>query len=91
MPLDAKAQVDAVPYSRNMMNIMTSHAVVVLPGAHGTKNEVSLALMYNKPLVLFGPDRAFSQFPQEPLHTDDIAHVAQFFDDVFGPVEDSEE
>lgn len=87
VPLDAKAQGDAVPYSRNMMNIMTSHAVVVLPGAHGTKNEVSLALKYNKPLVLFGPDSAFVQFPQEPLHTDNIRHVAQFFDDIFGAEE----
>lgn len=54
VPLDARAQGDAVPYSRNIMNIMTSHAVIILPGEHGTQNEVSLALMYNKPLIMFG-------------------------------------
>ena len=82
VPLDSKAQNDAVPYSRNLMNVMTSHAIVILPGSHGTKNEVSLALMYNKPLVLFGPDSGFATFPQEPLRTEKIAHVEQFFDDV---------
>lgn len=84
VPLDGKAQNDAVPYSRNMMNVMTAHALVILPGAHGTRNEVSLALMYNKPIVLFGPDSGFASFPQEPLRTDKIAHVEQFFDDVVG-------
>ncbi len=83
-PLSAKAQNDAMPYSRNLVNVMSSDALVILPGSHGTQNEVSIALMYNKPLVMFGPDTAFAKFPQDPLHTDNIAHVAQFFDDVFG-------
>jgi predicted Rossmann-fold nucleotide-binding protein len=84
VPLDSKAEGDAVPYSRNMMNIMTSHAVIILPGEHGTKNEVSLSIMYNKPMIMFGPDKAFAKFPQEPLRADTINHVEQFFDDVFG-------
>lgn len=73
-----------MPYSRNLVNVMSSKALVILPGSHGTRNEVSLGLMYEKPLMLFGPDEAFDQFPEEPLRSDDISHVEQFFDDVFG-------
>jgi uncharacterized protein (TIGR00725 family) len=83
-PLSAKAQSDAMPFSRNLVNVMTSKALIVLPGAHGTKNEVSLALMYDKPLVMFGPDEAFASFPEDPLRADDITHVEQFLNDVFG-------
>jgi len=83
-PLSAKAQSDAMPFSRNLVNVMTSKALIILPGSHGTRNEVSLALMYNKPLIMFGPDRAFDNFPEEPLRADDISHVSQFLDDVFG-------
>jgi predicted Rossmann-fold nucleotide-binding protein len=83
-PLSSKAQSDAMPYSRNLVNVMTSKALIVLPGSHGTQNEVSLALMYEKPLIMFGPDHAFDKFPEEPLRADNISHVAQFLDDVFG-------
>lgn len=83
-PLSAKAQSDAMPFSRNLTNVMTSQALIVLPGSHGTKNEVSLALMYNKPLIMFGPDEAFDKFPEEPLRADDIHHVEAFLEDVFG-------
>ena len=83
-PLSAKAEKDVMPFSRNLVNVMTSKAVIVLPGSHGTRNEVSLALMYDKPLIMFGPDDAFDKFPEEPLRADDIQHVKQFLDDVFG-------
>lgn len=83
-PLSAKAESDAMPFSRNLVNVMTSKALIILPGAHGTKNEVSIALMYNKPLIMFGPDGAFASFPEEPLRANGIHHVEQFLDDVFG-------
>ncbi len=85
-PLSAKAQSDAMPFSRNLVNVMTSKALIILPGSHGTKNEVSLGLMYEKPLIMFGPDNAFTNFPEEPLRADNITHVEQFLDDVFGEV-----
>lgn len=85
-PLSAKAQNDSMPYSRNLTNVMTAEALVILPGSHGTRNEVSLGLMYDKPLIMFGPDEAFTSFPQDPLHADHLDHVEQFFDDVFGSV-----
>lgn len=83
-PLSAKAQSDAMPYSRNLTNVMTAKALIILPGSHGTRNEVSLGLMYDKPLIMFGPDGAFADFPEEPLRADDISHVDQFLTDVFG-------
>lgn len=83
-PLSQQAQKDVMPYSRNLVNVMTAQALICLPGSHGTQNEVSLGLMYNKPLVMFGPDEAFAKFPQDPLRTDNIAHVEQFLNDVFG-------
>lgn len=83
-PLSAKAQNDVMPFSRNLVNVMTSKALIILPGAHGTRNEVSLALMYDKPLIMFGPDHAFDKFPEDPLRAESINHVEQFLDDVFG-------
>lgn len=83
-PLSAKAQSDAMPFSRNLVNVMTSKALVILPGSHGTRNEVSLALMYDKPIVLYGPDGAFANFPEDPLRAEKLDQVEQFFDDVFG-------
>lgn len=86
-PLSMRAQNDVMPFSRNLVNVMTSKALIILPGHHGTMNEVSLGLMYDKPLILFGPDEAFADFPQDPLRSDKIEHVEQFLNDVFGEVE----
>ena len=83
-PLSAQAQSDAMPYSLNLVNVMTSKALIILPGSHGTRNEVSLGLMYGKPLIMFGPDEAFEKFPEDPLRADDVKHVEQFLNDVFG-------
>lgn len=77
-PLDAKAQNDKTPYSRNYVNIMSSNALVVLPGEHGTRNEVSIALQYSKPMILFGPIDAFKQFPEHPARVDTVEEVQEF-------------
>lgn len=79
-PLDIKALNDSVPYSRNYVNIMTSNAVVVLPGDHGTQNEVSLGLMFKKPMVLFGPEKAFEKFPDKHTRVDTIDEVKVFLE-----------
>ena len=83
-PLSAKAESDVMPFSRNLTNVMTSQALIILPGSNGTRNEVSLGLIYDKPLIMFGPDGAFAKFPEDPYRTDSITHVEQFLDDVFG-------
>ena len=82
-PLSEKAQNDRMPFSRNLVNVMTSKALIIMPGSHGTRNEVSLALLYNKPLILFGPEEEFHKFPEDPLRAETIDHVKDFLDDVF--------
>lgn len=48
--------------TRNHVNILTATIVIALPGSVGTKNEVELAIKFNKPIVLFGPQEAFDGF-----------------------------
>ena len=80
VPLDKKAQSHAMPYSRNTVNILTSDVVIALPGWHGTKTEVSMALTLDKPLILFGPERSFETFPQDPMRAEDIEEIRVFID-----------
>lgn len=79
-PLDKKAESASQPYSRNFVNIMTSHAVVILPGDSGTRDEASLAIQFKKPMILFGPDDAFERFPEQTTRTDDIDEVREFLE-----------
>ncbi len=79
-PLDTKAQNDAMPYSRNYVNIMSSQALIILPGDHGTQNEVSLALMFGKPMILFGPEDVFENFPDIPTRVQDIEEAREFLE-----------
>ena len=79
-PLGKKAQGDANPYSRNYVNVMTSHALIILPGEHGTQNEVSLALQFKKPMILFGPESAFVRFPEQPTRVTDLEEVVVFLE-----------
>ena len=39
--------------SRNHINVLTSDAVVALPGGFGTLSEVHLTLQYGKPVILY--------------------------------------
>ena len=81
-PLDVKAQKAAQPYSRNFVNVMTSHAMVILPGDHGTRDEVSLGIQYKKPMILFGPEDAFERFPDQTTRTTEIDEVREFLEKV---------
>ena len=80
VPLDKKATSDSNPYSRNYVNVMTSNAMVILPGDHGTQNEVALGIQYNKPMILFGPKGEFATFPQQPTRSEDIDEVREFLE-----------
>jgi uncharacterized protein (TIGR00725 family) len=42
--------------SRNHINVLTSAAIVALPGGAGTASEVELALRYGKPVVVHATD-----------------------------------
>jgi uncharacterized protein (TIGR00725 family) len=45
------------PLSRNHINVLSCAAVVALPGRAGTLSEVSLALRYGKPVIVYAPQR----------------------------------
>ena len=48
------------PLSRNHVNVLSSDAVVALPGQAGTLSEVALALRYKKPVIVFAPQNDLS-------------------------------
>ncbi len=52
------------PLSRNHINILSSNAVIALPGGPGTRSEVALALKYRRPVVAYLTDR--SELPGLP-------------------------
>lgn len=81
-PLDVRAEGHAMPYSRNHVNVMTSHAVIALPGAYGTKHEVSLCIQFEKPFILYGPEDAFADFPERRTRVDDLDSVREFLEQV---------
>ena len=64
--------------NRNFVNVLTSNVIVALPGRHGTRNEVDLALRFHKPIILFGPADAFGEFPEEVERTESIGRVREF-------------
>jgi len=81
-PLDKKVQGDANPFSRNNVNIMSSSAVIILPGDHGTQNEAALALQYGKQAILFGPAEEFTKFPEQLTRVSDLEEVREFLGQV---------
>ncbi|MBL4804745.1 MAG: molybdenum cofactor carrier protein [Alphaproteobacteria bacterium] len=81
-PLDIKAQKAAMPFSRNFVNVMTSHALVILPGEHGTRDEASLGIQFKKPMILFGPEKSFERFPEQATRVEDIDEVREFLEKV---------
>lgn len=74
-------------HSRNNVNVMTSHALVILPGEHGTRNEVALALKYRKLMVPFGPEKEFELFPEMPTRVEEIGQVQEFLEHTMAQIE----
>lgn len=65
--------------SRNHINILSSTAVVALPGGRGTASEIELALRYDKPIiVLTSSDSLVSSFPAAARRTTSIDEVEEF-------------
>lgn len=61
--LPARGADGASPASRNHVNVLSATALVILPGAAGTRTEAELAVRYGRPAILFGPALAFVTFP----------------------------
>lgn len=81
-PLGVREQNASTPYSRNYVNIMSSHGLIFLPGGQGTQTECALAIRYKKPMILFGPHESFKAFPEYPTRVQDIDEVREFLDHI---------
>ena len=65
--------------SRNHINILSSTAIVALPGGAGTTSEVALAVKYQKAIIAFSPSEALvSSFPPTVPRTRQISEVEAF-------------
>lgn len=77
LPLRAGRGTDTL--CRNHINILSSDAVIALPGGEGTASEIKLAHWYAKPIIGFARDLSvFSAAPQDMERTSDIADVEGF-------------
>jgi predicted Rossmann-fold nucleotide-binding protein len=76
LPLSGEQGRDTL--SRNHINVLTSHALVALPGGPGTASEAMLALLYDKPLILYGPSESFRRFPAGLERTASLERVCDF-------------
>lgn len=56
LPLSGKRGMDA--RSRNHINVLSSDAIVALPGGEGTASEVRLAVRYGRPVIAYLPGGA---------------------------------
>ncbi len=69
--------------SRNHINVLSSAAIVALPGGDGTVSEVELALKYRKPIVAFCADPSqVASFPTEVRRLTRIGEVEAFLREV---------
>jgi uncharacterized protein (TIGR00725 family) len=76
LPLSGERGRDTL--SRNHVNVLTADVVIALPGREGTRAEADLALRYGRPVILFGPEEAFSEFPEALERTPSLARVQAF-------------
>ncbi|HKV12275.1 MAG TPA: molybdenum cofactor carrier protein, partial [Thermoanaerobaculia bacterium] len=75
--------------SRNHVNVLSSSALIALPGGAGTASEIELAVRYKKPVIVYAPDeRLVSAFPKSVPRAATIQEVEGFLRGVLGPVSD---
>ena len=77
-PLSTFEGHDPNQISRNHICVLSSDVIVALPGSKGTHNEVSLAISFQKPIILFGPEKELQDFPPNITKTDSIEEVKDF-------------
>jgi len=62
--------------SRNHINILSSAAVIALPGGEGTISEVELAVRYQKPIIAFAASETlltrFNRVMERAYHINDV-------------------
>ena len=74
------------PTSRNHVNVLTSSAIILLPGGEGTASEARLALRYQTPAVAYLEHRdEILRLPSEIPVMGDFAEVADFVEESVTP------
>jgi len=79
-PLGVFVGDDDALVTRNHVNILSSDAIVALPGAVGTHNEIRLARRFGKRLVLFGPPAEFAAYAGAIPLAASLDEVSRFLD-----------
>jgi len=79
-PLGTFHGTDDALVTRNHANILTADAIVALPGAVGTHNEIRLARRFGKKIVLFGPAAEFAAYAGALPVATALAEVIAFLD-----------
>jgi uncharacterized protein (TIGR00725 family) len=65
--------------SRNHINVLSSDVLIALPGGSGTAAEVTLAVRYGKPVIVFSPDaHLVAHFRQDVARARALTEVAEF-------------
>jgi uncharacterized protein (TIGR00725 family) len=65
--------------SRNHINVLSSVAVIALPGELGTASEVSLAVDYDKPVIVYSPERSLVEhFEKSVARATTLRDVEEF-------------
>jgi len=65
--------------SRNHIIVLSSAAIIALPGEAGTASEVDLALQYHKPIVVYSHDHAsVKQFSPDAPRVSSLGEVRAF-------------
>jgi uncharacterized protein (TIGR00725 family) len=79
LPYSGRRGTDSL--SRNHINVLSCAAIVALPGGPGTASEVSLAVRYRKPIVVFSPDDALVEyFSKDAARALTLHEVARFLE-----------
>jgi predicted Rossmann-fold nucleotide-binding protein len=59
--------------------VLSSAAIIALPGEAGTASEVALAVRYGKPVIAFSPDpKLVERFPKAVRRVERIEAVREF-------------
>ena len=65
--------------SRNHINVLSSVAIIALPGEQGTATEVSLAVDYKKPVIAYSPGKHLVEhFPKSVARATTLRAVEEF-------------
>lgn len=77
--LPKSGEVGTDDLSRNHINVLSSCALIALPGGAGTASEIELAVRYGKPVIVYAPDeRLVSAFPKDVPRAATIQEIEEF-------------